>query len=284
MAKKSATSSGSEDTGSDNSLQSDQQKQAMYLAQETGHFSLVKAMHLADAITLVNGLSGCESHALRADCAPKLNNHSHVGPPLFEILRRSQANKLLQSMARICVHPSRTARRFVRRQGCKMEEEVVLDGSRAGLPCRSGTFMFTSCPVSEYTDSDQITFGVAPAAIAFSIGYRTLVDQLALTFYVLCGLTRLARFNVTVQMLPKDKTGKSKYFEGVPVPFACFTSSSITAYWSYTDQIHRNIPYGTSLAGSVLEFHPTVLIFIVCGTLMVCCHYFYRVRFTEHHF
>lgn len=61
MAKKATASSGSEDSGSDqSSLQSAQQKQAMYLAQETGHFSLVKAMHLADAITLINGLSGCE--------------------------------------------------------------------------------------------------------------------------------------------------------------------------------------------------------------------------------
>lgn len=115
----------------------------------------------------------------------------------------------------------------------------------------------------------QVTFGVAPAAIAFSIGYRTVVDQLLLTFYVLCGLTRLARFNVTVQMLPKDKTGKSKYFEGVPVPFACFTSSTITAYFSYTSQIHKNIPYGTSMTGSILEFHPTVLVYVVCGILMV---------------
>lgn len=116
----------------------------------------------------------------------------------------------------------------------------------------------------------QVTFGVAPAAIAFSIGYRTLIDQLLLTFYVLCGLTRLARFNITVQMLPKDKTGKSKYFEGVPVPFACFTSSTFMAYWSYTAQIGNSIPYGTYLTGSFLEFHPTVLIYVVCGTLMVC--------------
>jgi CDP-diacylglycerol---serine O-phosphatidyltransferase len=38
-----------------------QQRQAMYLAQDTGHFSLIKAMHLADVLTLGNGLSGCKS-------------------------------------------------------------------------------------------------------------------------------------------------------------------------------------------------------------------------------
>lgn len=61
MAKK-ATSTDSKVSGADQtSLQSAQQKQAMYLAQETGHFSLIKAMHLADCITLVNGLSGCRT-------------------------------------------------------------------------------------------------------------------------------------------------------------------------------------------------------------------------------
>lgn len=58
MAKKAAQDSSAQDGGS--SVDSDQQKQAMYLAQDTGHFSLIKAMHLADVITLGNGLSGCE--------------------------------------------------------------------------------------------------------------------------------------------------------------------------------------------------------------------------------
>jgi CDP-diacylglycerol---serine O-phosphatidyltransferase len=57
MAKKAAQDSSSRD----GEVKDDQQKQAMYLAQDTGHFSLVKAMHLADAITLGNGLCGCKS-------------------------------------------------------------------------------------------------------------------------------------------------------------------------------------------------------------------------------
>lgn len=35
-----------------------QAKQAMLLAQDTGHFSLVKAMHLADVVTELNGFCG----------------------------------------------------------------------------------------------------------------------------------------------------------------------------------------------------------------------------------
>lgn len=66
--------------------------------------------------------------------------------------------------------------------------------------------------------ADLISFSVSPAIIAFAIGFQTTVDVLILTFWVLCGLTRLARFNISANMIPKDKTGKSQYFEGLPVP------------------------------------------------------------------
>ncbi|KIV96620.1 CDP-diacylglycerol-serine O-phosphatidyltransferase, variant 1 [Exophiala mesophila] len=117
--------------------------------------------------------------------------------------------------------------------------------------------------------ADLISFGVAPAAVAFAVGFRTNFDQLFLTFYVLCGLTRLARFNVTVAMLPKDKSGKSKYFEGTPIPFACLTVSAIIATWTWFGLIHESIPLGTILDGTLLEFHPAVLLFVLNGSLMV---------------
>jgi CDP-diacylglycerol---serine O-phosphatidyltransferase len=110
---------------------------------------------------------------------------------------------------------------------------------------------------------------VAPAVVGFAIGFKTNVDQLILSFYVLCSLTRLARFNVTVSMLPKDKTGKSQYFEGTPVPFACLTISSIMATWTYMGLIHERIPFGTAFTDSLLEFHPIILLFALNGCLMV---------------
>ena len=115
----------------------------------------------------------------------------------------------------------------------------------------------------------QISFGVAPATAAFAIGFSTFVDQLILSFYVLCGLTRLARFNITVSMLPKDKTGKSQYFEGTPVPFACLTSTAVMATCTYMGLIHNRIPLGTTFTDSFLEFHPLVLLFALNGCLMV---------------
>ncbi|KAJ9659710.1 CDP-diacylglycerol-serine O-phosphatidyltransferase [Neophaeococcomyces mojaviensis] len=117
--------------------------------------------------------------------------------------------------------------------------------------------------------ADLISFGVAPASVGFALGLRTNLDQIILSFYVLCGLTRLARFNVTVAMLPKDKTGKSKYFEGTPIPFACLTSSAIMATFTAMDMIHDKLPLGLALGGTLLEFHPVALLFVLNGCLMV---------------
>jgi CDP-diacylglycerol--serine O-phosphatidyltransferase len=47
---------------------------------------------------------------------------------------------------------------------------------------------------------------------------RTNIDTLILTGFVCCGIARLARFNATVAQVPKDASGKSKYFEGLPIP------------------------------------------------------------------
>lgn len=113
----------------------------------------------------------------------------------------------------------------------------------------------------------QVSFGVSPAAAAFAMGMRTPVDHVLLTFFVLSGLTRLARFNVTVQALPKDATGKSKYFEGTPIP----TSLSIAAlmgYWVSQGWILDSIPFGTMMTGTMFEFHPIVGLFVLSGCLM----------------
>lgn len=70
-------------------------------------------------------------------------------------------------------------------------------------------------------------------------------------------------------MLPKDKTGKSKYFEGTPVPFACLTGSAIMAVWAVMGLIHDKIPLGTALPDTALEFHPAAVFYIINGCLMV---------------
>ncbi|GAA6018813.1 hypothetical protein JCM10207_000249 [Rhodosporidiobolus poonsookiae] len=66
--------------------------------------------------------------------------------------------------------------------------------------------------------ADSISFGVAPAFLAFVLGLRTPLDQFLLLVFICSGIARLARFNATVALVPKDATGKSKYFEGLPIP------------------------------------------------------------------
>lgn len=94
------------------------------------------------------------------------------------------------------------------------------------------------------------------------------MDHLLLSFFVLCGLSRLARFNVTVQALPKDATGKSKYFEGTPIPTS-LALDSVMAFWVSKGWILDKIPLGTAFTGTALEFHPIVIMFVLHGCLMV---------------
>lgn len=100
------------------------------------------------------------------------------------------------------------------------------------------------------------------------MGLRTPVDHFLLTFFVLCGLTRLARFNVTVSSLPKDATGKSKYFEGTPIP-TTLGVDAVMAYWVHKGWVLEDLPLGTALAGTPFEFHPVAFIFVIHGCLMV---------------
>ena len=45
--------------------------------------------------------------------------------------------------------------------------------------------------------ADVISFGVAPAVLGFTLGLRGGWDMLVLTYFVVCGVSRLARFNAT---------------------------------------------------------------------------------------
>ena len=120
----------------------------------------------------------------------------------------------------------------------------------------------------------QVSFGVAPAAAAFALGLRTPLDTLCLTFFVLSGLTRLARFNVTVAALPKDATGKSKYFEGAPIPtslglvtaMAVATRAGLVVGGSGGGMVGGLLGDETSWWGG---FHPVAALFVIWGCLMV---------------
>ena len=97
---------------------------------------------------------------------------------------------------------------------------------------------------------------------------RTYLDTVVLTYFVCCGIARLARFNATVASQPKDDSGKISYFEGTPIP----TSLSLVALLAY---FVMNNQYLDTLPGQIIqlaptwELHPLVLIYAFSGTLMV---------------
>src|SRR5436190_7031625 len=65
--------------------------------------------------------------------------------------------------------------------------------------------------------ADVISFGVAPATLAFAAGATGGWDAVILIYFVCCGVSRLARYNVTAEQ-PSEGGAKVKYFEGTPIP------------------------------------------------------------------
>ena len=53
--------------------------------------------------------------------------------------------------------------------------------------------------------ADVISFGVAPAAIAYGCGMQGLWDRVVLVFFVVCGVSRLARYNITPVKLSRGR-------------------------------------------------------------------------------
>lgn len=124
--------------------------------------------------------------------------------------------------------------------------------------------------------ADLVSFGVAPATLAFTLGLRNPLDLLALLLFVSGGLARLARFNATVALIPSDASGKSKYFEGLPIPSSLFLTSMM-AFWVkkgyHVSGSHGALPLGTMTLwgkqGGAGEIHLVSLVFAVWAAAMV---------------
>ncbi len=115
----------------------------------------------------------------------------------------------------------------------------------------------------------QITFGVAPTIMLYSIGFRTPVDQIVLIFYVLCGVCRLARFNITADLIPKNEHGKALYYEGVTIPYAALLVSTVVAVSVWMEWTSEDIFFKVFFLGIWCEFHPAIVPVITIGAMMV---------------
>jgi len=192
------------------------------------HFSMLRDFHLADWFTLANAF--CGTGAVFA---------------AMRFLQDGVVRDLLIGMALIPI-------------------AFVFDA----LDGRIARWRKVSSTLGRELDSlaDVISFGVAPAALAYACGLQGGWDWLVLSYFVGCGVSRLARYNVTAETLA-DGGDKVKYFEGTPIP----TSVAIVgllAWLAWTDRIGAALPFGVLQLGQ-WQLHPLVLVFALSGSLMI---------------
>lgn len=65
--------------------------------------------------------------------------------------------------------------------------------------------------------SDLIAFVVAPVSVGLGMGLDSWYFLILYCIFVICGLARLAYYNVSEEERAAEKGGKRKYFEGLPV-------------------------------------------------------------------
>ena len=123
-------------------------------------------------------------------------------------------------------------------------------------------------PFGQELDSlaDIVSFGVAPAALAYGLGMRGALDVLVLIFFVACGISRLARYNVTAGEL-SDASGKVKYFEGTPIPSSLILVG-LLAVCVYFDRIGDALPFGR-IEIVRWHWHPFSALFFLNGCTMI---------------
>jgi CDP-diacylglycerol---serine O-phosphatidyltransferase len=125
-----------------------------------------------------------------------------------------------------------------------------------------------SSPLGRELDSlaDVISFGVAPAVIAYAAGMQGFWDRIVLLYFVACGVSRLARYNVTAERLAGD-SGKVKYYEGTPIPTSLLLVF-VLAIAVWLGRLGDQLWFGAVMLGP-WQLHPLVLMFAVSGSLMI---------------
>jgi CDP-diacylglycerol---serine O-phosphatidyltransferase len=192
------------------------------------HFSMVRSFHLADFLTLANGCCGTAAIFLAM---------AHM---------REAANARVYAAGLLI--------------GAALAFDVA-DG-------RVARWRHDASPLGRELDSlaDVISFGVGPACLAYAVGMSALLDQLALLYFVACGISRLARYNITAEALSAG-TGKVSYFEGTPIPTSVFLVLLLLIL-AWAGRIGAALPLGVwTIGGAAL--HPLVLVFVLSGSLMI---------------
>ncbi len=192
------------------------------------HFSMIREFHLADVLTLGNAASG-------------------VAAILFSLLFME----------------SRSPEHFF--AAAAFTPAALLFDWFDGRVAR---WRHRQSPLGRELDSlaDIISFGVAPAVLGFAAGLRGGWDWLVLIYFVCCGVARLARFNVTAEVLSAGGE-KVAYFEGTPIP-TTFLLTAVLAVAAWQGRLGDDVWWGNWTIGPAI-LHPLSLLFVLSGTLMI---------------
>lgn len=192
------------------------------------HFSMIRGFHLADLFTLANGCCG-------------------TAAIFFAMSHMRDA------------HPSGLYAAGMLVIGALVFD--VLDG-------RIARWRYKASAMGRELDSlaDVISFGVAPACLAYAVGMTGLWDAVALLYFVACGISRLARYNVTAETLAAS-SGKVPYFEGTPIPTSTVLVVLIVLL-VWLGRIGLDLPLGMFEVGPFV-LHPLVFLFVLSGSLMI---------------
>jgi len=197
-------------------------------SQRPRHFSMIRSFTLADLITLANGSSGVAS--ILAAMQYLVSRDLRMLWLAFGLLPCSLAFDFLDG---------RVARWRRKASALGLELDSL---------------------------ADVISFGVAPAVLAFAVGMRGLLDSLVLIYFVVCGLSRLARYNVTAAELSQG-SDKVKYFEGTPIPTSV-ALVGVLAVATSRGALEHDLPLGVVQIGGA-SLHPLVLMFAASGSAMI---------------
>ena len=192
------------------------------------HFSMLRDFHLADFLTLANGCCGTAAIFFA------MSHMRYDNPGGIYAAGVLVAGALLFD---------------------------VLDG-------RIARWRHKASPMGRELDSlaDVISFGVAPACLAYAVGMTGMWDAFVLLYFVACGISRLARYNVTADTLSAG-SGKVPYFEGTPIPTSTVLVVLVVAL-AWLGRIGPRLPLGVFALGPY-DLHPLVLLFALSGSLMI---------------
>ncbi|MFE8644360.1 CDP-alcohol phosphatidyltransferase family protein [Sphingomonas sp. NCPPB 2930] len=192
------------------------------------HFSMIRGFHLADVFTLGNAACGVAGVFL------------------------AMAYMASQSVSQFLWAAALAPAAFV---------FDVFDG-------RIARWRQTHSSLGRELDSlaDIISFGVMPAALGFAAGLDGGWDCLLLVYFVCCGVSRLARYNVTAEAL-SEGADKVKYFEGTPIPTSV-ALVGLLALAAWQGRIGDALWGGAWMLGP-WQLHPLSLVFGLSGSLMI---------------